>query len=236
MAVRLLSYVSLLLEQIIRSEKLKAGDGLPAVLPLVIHNGKRPWRAPRDLRRLFVPLPGELRRRLPQLTYHVLDLGRLELDLPDLARNHLATAFQIETCEDATDVPWMVTRLGGLLPPEDPDLQRTYTAWLLPLLRRNFPGIRFPEIMGREGTPMSIFDENMREWRKRQRQEARQEGRQEGLVEGMRRVLLRQMSLRFGRLPQDVRRRVEQVTSVQELEKLTRRVLRAKTLQEMGLG
>ena len=83
---------------------------------------------------------------------------------------------------------------------------------------------------------MSIFDENMREWRKRQRQEARQEGRQEGLVEGMRRVLLRQMSLRFGRLPQDVRRRVEQVTSVQELEKLTRRVLRAKTLQEMGLG
>ena len=44
MAVRLLTYVSLLLEEIIHREKLKPGDRLPAVLPLVLYNGKRPWR------------------------------------------------------------------------------------------------------------------------------------------------------------------------------------------------
>ena len=85
-----------------------------------------------------------------------------------------------------------------------------------------------------------MLEENVRAWEEKVRKESwregRQEGRQEGLVEGMQRVLLQLMSSRFGPLPQDLRRRVEGLTSVAELEKLTRRVLRAKTLLEMGLG
>ena len=86
MAVRLLTYVGLLLEEIIRREKLKPGDRLPAVLPLVLHNGKRPWRAPRDLESLFVEVPPGLRRYLPRLRYLLLDEGRLDLDRPELGR------------------------------------------------------------------------------------------------------------------------------------------------------
>jgi len=237
MAVRLLSYVSLLLEEIIRAEKLKAGDRLPAVLPLVIYNGKRPWRAPRALRSLFVPLPEPLRRRLPQLTYHVLDQGRLDLNRPELARNRTAAAFRIET-SDPVDIPRLGKRLGELLPAgENPELRQTYTVWFNAFLRRSFPSLRLPAIMNLEEAPM--FEETVREWEKKLRKEGqqkgRQEGRQEGLVEGMQKVLLRQMSLRFGRLPQSVRRQVEQIASVRELEKLTRKVLRAGTLEEMGI-
>ncbi len=235
MAVRLLSYVSLLLEDIIRKERLKAGDRLPAVLPLVIHNGKRPWRAPRALKSLFVPLPDPLRRRLPQLTYQVLAQGRLDLNRPELARNRTAAAFRIETCEDPTDMPRLARRLSRLLPQEeDPELRQTFNVWLIAFLRRNFPALRIPAIMDLEEAPM--FEETVREWESKLRKEGKKEGRQEGLIEGMRRVLLRQMSLRFGRLPQEVRSRVERIASIGELEKLTRKVLRAKTLQEMGLG
>src|SRR5258706_10425920 len=46
MAVRLLSYVSLLFEGIIRQEKLKSGDPLPAILPIVLYNDRREWRPP----------------------------------------------------------------------------------------------------------------------------------------------------------------------------------------------
>ena len=49
MPVRMLTYSGLLLEQIIRTEKLKTGDRLPAILPLVLHSGKRPWRGPLSL-------------------------------------------------------------------------------------------------------------------------------------------------------------------------------------------
>ena len=45
MAVRMPTYVSLLME-IIRKEKLKPGTRIPVVLPVVLYNGKRPWRAP----------------------------------------------------------------------------------------------------------------------------------------------------------------------------------------------
>ncbi len=44
------------------------------------------------------------------------------------------------------------------------------------------------------------------------------------------------MTLRFGRLPANVRRHIEATSSLQELRKLSRKVLRAKTLEDMGLG
>jgi predicted transposase YdaD len=235
MAVRLLTYVGLLLEAIIRSENLTTGDRLPAVLPLVIHSGKRPWRAPRDLAHLFVPVPRALRRRLPRLAYHVLDVGRMDLDGRHLARNRVAAAFRIEAGGDLEHVVPLVKRLARLRPHgKEPELRRSFTVWLKSLLRRTFPGVRIPEAIDWKG--VSMLEESAREWAMQYRREGRKEGRQEGLVEGMRKVLLRQMAVRFGRIPRGVRRQVEQVTSVQELDKLTRKVLAAESLEEMGLG
>ena len=59
MAVRMLTYVGLLLEEIIRKEKLEPGDRLPVVLPVVLYNGKRSWRAPLDLASLFAEVAGK---------------------------------------------------------------------------------------------------------------------------------------------------------------------------------
>jgi hypothetical protein len=44
------------------------------------------------------------------------------------------------------------------------------------------------------------------------------------------------MILRFGRLPQRVLRRLKNISSLEELEKLTRKVVTAGSLGEMGLG
>src|SRR4030095_79186 len=230
MAVRLLTYVSLLLEDIIRRENLKPGDRLPAVLPLGIHNGKRPWRGPRALRRRFLPPPPPRRRRLPRLTYYVLDQSRLDLSHPGLARNRLAAAFRIETSENPADLPRLSRGLSRLLPRgEDPALRQSYTVWFHALVRRTFPGVTIPETMDLE--EVFMLEETAREWAK----QLRKEGRQEGLIKGMQRVLLQQLRSRFGRLPKGVRQQVEQITSIPELEKLTQKVLRSKSLQEMGI-
>ena len=85
MAVRMLTYAGLLLEEILRKEQLKPDAGIPVVLPIVLYNGKRPWRAPLDLASLFVEIPESLRRHLPRLRYLVLDEGRLDLERPELA-------------------------------------------------------------------------------------------------------------------------------------------------------
>jgi hypothetical protein len=140
MAVRMLGYVSLRLEEIIRKERLRLGDRLPAVLPIVVYSGKRPWRAPKDLGSLYVSMPPGLRSRLPDLTYILLDEGQLDLERPELAANRVATLFRMETCEDPREIINLAERLGNLLPEErDPELRRTFTIWINSVLRRTFP-------------------------------------------------------------------------------------------------
>ena len=109
----MLTYVSLLLEEIIRKEKLKPGARLPVVLPVVLYNGKRPWRAPLDLASLFVEVPASLRRHLPRLRYLVLDESRLDLDRPELSGNTIASLFRIETCKSPRDLPRLTRELAA---------------------------------------------------------------------------------------------------------------------------
>jgi hypothetical protein len=52
----------------------------------------------------------------------------------------------------------------------------------------------------------------------------------------MRKLLLQVMTQRFGRLPMRVRRRVEEISSAQELRRLARTALVAGSLEDMNLG
>jgi putative YhgA-like transposase len=229
MALRLLTYIGLLLEEIVRKEKPKPGDRLPAVLPLVLYNGESPWRAPMRLESLFVPVPAPLRRYLPRLTYLLLDEHRLDLGRPELGENPTAALFRIETAQDAEALPALSQALDGLLPPGDSALRLTVYTWFTSVVRRRFPDAIIPEGMSPEEALM--LDKALDEYF----EIARQKGRQEGL-QNLRKVLLDQMTLRFGRLPKEVRSRVERIISSQELEKLARKVVTAKSLREMGFG
>jgi predicted transposase YdaD len=228
MAVRLLTYAGLLLEEIIRKEKLKPEDRLPAVLPLVLYNGERPWSAPQRLESLFVPIPEELKLYLPRLTYHLVDERRLDLNRPELRENLTAALFRVETAPEARTVPTLSQDLDARLPPGDSPLRRTVFTWFISVVRRRFPDAIIPEEITREEQPMleQALDESF--------EIARQEGRQEGQLQGRREVLLQLMTLRFGRLPKGVRSRIERITSTRELEELARRVVTAKSLKEMG--
>jgi hypothetical protein len=233
MAVRLLTYVGLLLEQIIRAERLKPGDALPVVLPLVLYNGKGPWRAPLDLSRLFVRAPRGLRRHLPRLTYLLLDENRLDLNRPELAGNRVAALFRIETCRSPRELPRLTERLAALVPAREPELRRTFGIWLRSVLRRTFPGATIPGEVDLEEAPM--LEQTLLEWKDKIRREGRREGRQEGRVEGAREVLLQMMEKRFGPLSLEIRERVEAISSLRRLKTLSERVLTAKSPREMGL-
>jgi len=225
MALRLLTYTGLLLEEIVRKEKLKPGDRLPAVLPLVLYNGDRRWRAPLRLESLFVPVPKELKRYLPRLTYHLVDERRLDLNRPELAKNLTAALFRFETGE-VPALPDLYRDLKALIKPGESALGQTIHAWLVPVVQRAAPGAIIPEGINFEEA--SMLEENLAKYF--------ESALQEGQVQSLRRVLLDQMTLRFGRLPKKVRSRIERITSAQELERLARKVVTVNSLREMGLG
>jgi predicted transposase/invertase (TIGR01784 family) len=234
MAVRLLTYVGLMLEEIIRREKLVPGDRLPAVLPLVLHNGKRRWRSPLRLETLFVPIPRELRRYLPRLTYRLVDERRLDLDRPELSHNRTAALFRIETSASPETLPVLTQAFDDLLSGEESELRRSFRTWLSAIARRTFPDGIIPEGVNLAEAPM--LEETLIEWRDKLRREGQKEGRREGRREGRKEALLQQMTLRFGRLPKEVRSQVEQITSPQKLNALTKKILSAKSLRDLGLG
>jgi hypothetical protein len=61
-------------------------------------------------------------------------------------------------------------------------------------------------------------------------------GIETGRARGMREVLARQLSRRFGPLPEAVTVRLEQIQSTEELARLAERVLQARSLAELGLA
>ena len=65
MAVRILVYVGLLYQDLVRSGNLAAEGRLPPVLPIVLYNGSRRWDAPVDVTDLVVPMPGGLEAYRP---------------------------------------------------------------------------------------------------------------------------------------------------------------------------
>jgi hypothetical protein len=73
-------------------------------------------------------------------------------------------------------------------------------------------------------------------WGDRLRAEGWREGQREGMEQGARKVVLRLLGQRFGRVPVSVRRRVEEIDSVDSLIRLAERVMTARSLEDLGLA
>ena len=77
MALRILTYICLTYEELVRRKEVKAGDKLPPVLPVTIYNGRVRWGAATDISKLVAPVPKPLARYLPRARHLLLDLQRI---------------------------------------------------------------------------------------------------------------------------------------------------------------
>jgi len=147
MAVRILGYVALLLADLIRTGAATTASKLPAVLPLVLYNGKRPWNVPLDLASLFQPAPPGAERLLPQLSYLLIDENRLSAEDLELPANLVASLFRLETC-GPEDLSRLTAELANLLPPGDEDdLRRDFAEFELGAVPPLGGGQRHPVVV-----------------------------------------------------------------------------------------
>ena len=96
MALRMLTYSGLLYQELVRNRApVVAAERLPALLPVVLYNGTRPWSAAREMRALVAPTGPWLAPYQPAQRYWLLDLGRMAAeDLP--YRNLLRAVARLE--------------------------------------------------------------------------------------------------------------------------------------------
>ena len=88
MAVRVLTYASLLYEKLIDDGVLREHGKLPPVLPIVIYNGGQRWTAAEDVAAMIAFGGEALAPYQPSLRYYLLDEGRAGGD--DLPRRNLS--------------------------------------------------------------------------------------------------------------------------------------------------
>jgi hypothetical protein len=231
MALRVMVYLGLLYQDLVQNRQLTAAGKLPPVLPLVLYNGYAPWGAARELGELIEEVPGGLERYRPHLRYCLLDEARIADSELESLRNLAAALFRLEKSRGPEDIQRVLMALIEWLgEPELADLRRSFTTWLLRvLLPARVPGTVIPQVADLQEVK-SMLAERVIEWT----HEWKQEGLEEGL-ERSRGVLLRDLERRFGPLPDDIRRRVEAIASIEELTEFVLRAGAAPSLTALGV-
>jgi hypothetical protein len=193
MAVRLLVYVGLLHQDLIRAKQLTAEGQLPPVLPVVLYNGQPRWTAQTEVADLIVPPPAGLERYQPRLRYLLLEENRYrDADLAPWS-NLAAALFRLENSRGPDQLQQVVERLiEWLQAPEQQSLRRAFAGWLRDvLLPARLPGVRIDAVLDLSEV-RNMLAERVLEWTREWQQEGRKEG--ESLL------LQRQLALKFGPL------------------------------------
>jgi len=77
MAVRVMSYLGLLYQDLVRQKAFTPNGKLPPVLPVVLYNGETRWSAAQNVAELVEQVPGGLEHYCPNLSYLLLDEGAM---------------------------------------------------------------------------------------------------------------------------------------------------------------
>ena len=231
MAVRLLTYIGLLYQDLLKSKQIKNTEDLPPVLPLVLYNGKRPWNAALRLGELIKPMPEQLRAFQPELQYLVIDERRLDPVELERQQNLAAALFRTEFADGPKALARVVANLAAWLDQEkQASLVRAFNEWIGCILeRKKVPNVDLNNIgnlnlMEMQNMLNVIGNDN--EWGR----VYLEKGLKQGIELGEARTLKRLLTKRFGQLPQWA---VEQIDSAkgEQLESWVDRVLEADTLE-----
>ncbi|WP_341645637.1 Rpn family recombination-promoting nuclease/putative transposase [Thauera sp. SDU_THAU2] len=236
MALRLLTYVCLLYQDLIKSGQVKPGGKLPPVFPVVVYNGKARWQTSVEVADL-IAAPDSLARWSPRFRHHLLDQGRVpEDELKPLSDNLMARLIELET--QLPHHPAMLDTTRALIRllkgPGFDSLRRAFTVFYKhTILSKLNPGqtAQMPETLQEIDTMLA---ERIDEWMEGLRQEGALKGEQKGREEGKQseasRMLGRLLRLRFGALPGWAEARLAQAP-LELLEGWIEAVLTAESLE-----
>lgn len=193
MALRILTYTSLLYEELVRNGAVAAHEALPPVL----YNGESAWRAAPEVGDLIAPVGPSLAPYQPTQRYCVVDERHLgEDDLP--SGNVMRAVVRLEQSRSPADLERVLEALASWLGgPDDGELRRAFVDWVRLLAERLVPsGSAVPRVATLEELRMSL-EERVAEWPKQWMREGMERGLGQG-IEQQRALLRRQAALRFG--------------------------------------
>ena len=176
MALRLLTYVALLLEELAKNKDVQESGLLPPVLPIVLYNGNQPWTGAQDVAELFAPMPENLRPLNPQMRYLLLE----ERKVPPEGLQEGSLAAQLMRLEQAGDPESLQAAVSAFFAMFPDDCREALTAAVRLLVGDTCKRLGIPI----EGKEHPMLEENLRLWRDKAVAEGEARGRAEGEARG----------------------------------------------------
>jgi len=247
MAVRMMTYVGLLYQDLIRRGEVLPDRKLPPVLPIVLYNGDAKWTAATDIAQLIPKAPGLVAKYLPKLEYLLIDENQYgEADLAGL-KNLVAAIIRFEHPENEQALRKLIDLVNEWLE-GNPELKRTFAIWIRAvLLRQSKNTLALPKVRDLKELKMTLAD-RFDQWAQQHEQKGMQAGMQAGLQAGMQKgieqgiekgiekgealVLQKLLIKRFGPLPADLSAQIGAATAAQ-IDVWVDRVLDARNLDEV---
>ena len=187
MALRLLSYVSLLYQDLAQRKELTPTGKLPPVFPITLYNGHRPWNAAQSMETLVEPVPESLQGYQLQFRYFLLD--ECQLTAAELPLSNLVSALvALENSESPDALNQALSSLITWLNQDTQEhrrLRRTFTVWLgRSLLPSRFPGVELPALDDLSEV-RHMLSERVIEWTQQWKAEGMDEGIKKGIQQGI---------------------------------------------------
>jgi predicted transposase YdaD len=187
MAVRLMQYVSLLAEQLVKEEKMPDGR-LPPILPIVLYNGKPAWRAPLDVAECFHTPPDGLEAYRPSLRYLLLDERRLQRHPEREVRNFAGAVFRMEGSRRLEDAIAVVRALDDVLrAPGLMEVRRAFGQWIKALLLRRATRSMIEDVSAIQDVfeELEMLTQHRETWFDDEIEQSFMQGQEKGLEKGL---------------------------------------------------
>ncbi len=247
MAVRMMVYVGLLYQDLIKRGDVMANKQLPPVLPIVFYHGDAQWTAARDIAQLIPKTPGLVSGYIPQMEYLLIDSN----DYPDeeLAelKNLVAVLLRVERPAHPRVILDVIDLLMELLDGKS-ELKRLFAVWIRTvLLRQNKFQWAFEKIRTLRELKMG-WAERIEVWEREFIQKGMEKGIETGIQKGLEQGIIKGieqgieqgeakalrvlLNKRFGPLPLHVEAQIGSATAP-EIEEWLQAVLSAHSLNEI---
>ena len=227
MALRMMVYIGLLYQDLIKRGETLADGRLPPLLPIVLYNGNQKWTATTNIADLIPEVSGMMSQFKPSLQYLLIDENNYtDTELASL-NNLVAAVFRLEHASSPGAVSDLVKLLIDWL--EDrPDLRKMFAQWLrATLMRKPEYGIVMPQVDDLQEIRVMLADK-LEVWAKAYIEEGKQEGKQEGEALALQKLLAK----RFGVIPVGITEQIANASLLQ-IEQWFDIAIDAKTLKDV---
>jgi len=187
MPVRIMTYMGLLYQDLIRTGQVNGPEKLPPVFPVVLYNGKPRWNAPVEISPLIEPVSGGLERYRPSISFLLLDEGNYQDEELKPLKNLVSALFRLEKSQGEEQLLEVVTSLiKWLASPEQVGLRRAFTIWFNRVLQAGPANSRKNITPGFEELTevKTMLAETVKEWHQQWKEEGIRIGEEKGIKIG----------------------------------------------------